>query len=708
MKRTLLFLSALIALAFGASAQCTVDSSHFTPGTIVYPASLPCIHQSQSYSGTVNIRIPDSLDAHIFFSALPANTYFLYVDSIRLDSITGAPSGVSTTANPGSGTWMHAGQYGCVQVSGTTAAAIGSYPLSLFGAGCVHGTIGGFPIDSCQTGQLPNFINYSLDVCAALPPVCTPDTAGFAAGAFASPASLPCITQGSAYAGTISIRIPDSVDAHLFDNTYPAGFYYVHIDSIALDSIVGAPAGVSLAINPGSSTYLHPGEFGCVQVSGTTTAAVGNYALGVAGHGCFHVQLAHHVADSCISGLLPAYFSYNLAVCAPTICTPDTAHFTNGVFFYPQSLPCILQGAPYAESVSLKIPDSIDAHLFVSALPAGQYYLHIDSMRIDSVTGTPHGISVVTNPGDSVWLHGGAYGCALVSGTTTDSVGNYPINLFGRGCVHGNIFGIAIDSCVSGNLGAYLRYSLNVCNTQGACTVDTTHFTSVTHVYPASLPCITTGTAYSGQINIQVPASIDAHDFQPLIPAGQAVIYIDSININSITGYPAGITSISNPVLTSWLQPLSYACAHVTGTVNAAVTPAGNYNLTISGIACGHGTFPLIGTIDTCMQFNFTQVYPYRLSVCYPAGIAEIQNGVELTIYPNPNQGNFTVALASADRIAGQLAVVDQIGRTIHTEDIDVTGSTRINMNLGNVAAGVYILMINSANGRMVRQFVVR
>ncbi len=562
MKKVLLFLSALILLVSGAMAQCTVDSSHFTPGTIVYPASLPCIHQTQSYSETVNVRIPDSVDAQIFFSGLPANTYFLYVDSIRLDSITGAPSGISTAASPGSGTWMHAGQYGCIQVSGTTADAIGNYPLSLFGAGCVHGSIGGFPVDSCQTGQLPNFINYSLDVCAPAPPA--------------------------------------------------------------------------------------------------------------------------------------------------SVCTPDTAHFTSGVYFYPQSLPCIMQGMPYSETVSLKIPDSIDAHLFVSALPAGQYYLHIDSMRIDSVTGVPAGISVATNPGDSVWLHGGAYGCALFSGTTNDSVGNYAVNLFGRGCVHGNIFGIAIDSCVSGNLGAYLHYSLNVCNGSGACTVDTTHFNSTNHVYPISLPCIVTGTSYSGQINIQVPTSIDAHDFQAIIPAGQAVIYVDSININSITGYPAGITSVSNPVLTSWLFPGGYACAHVTGSVNAAITAAGDYNLTISGTACGHGTFPLIGFIDTCMQFNFSQVYPYKLSVCYPAGISEIQNGVELNIYPNPNQGNFTVALATADRIAGQLTVVDQIGRTIHTEDIDVTGSTKINMNLGNVASGVYVLMINSANGRMVRQFVVK
>jgi hypothetical protein len=563
MKKTLLFLSLIIGLMSAATAQvCTPDSSNFTSGVIVYPASLPCIHQGSSYSGTVNIRIPDSVDAQIFFSGLPANTYFLYVDSIRLDSLTGAPAGISTATNPGSGVWLHPGQFGCVQISGTTTAAVGNFPLSIYGAGCVHGSVGGFPVDSCQSGLLPPFVNYSLDVCAPV-------------------------------------------------------------------------------VNPG-------------------------------------------------------------------VCTPDSAAFTSGTFFYPASLPCISQGIAYSQTVSIRIPDSIDAHTFVAQVPANSYFLHIDSMRIDSIVGVPAGMHVATNPGDSVWLHGGQFGCAQISGTTTDSVGNYPLNVYGRGCIHGTVFTFVIDTCVNGSLAAYFNYSLNVCNGTGACNVDTTHFSPIDHVYPTVLPCITTGTAYSGQINIQVPTTIDAHDFNSIIPGGQIVITIDSININSITGFPAGITSISNPVLTTWLQPLSYACAHVSGTVNAAVTPAGDYPLTISGIGCGHGQFPLIGAVDTCMNVSFTQVYPYKLSVCYPAGVAEISEGVALNIYPNPNQGTFTVSVSSADHIGGQLTIVDQLGRTIHAQDMDITGTKQISVDLGRVSPGIYVLMMNTANGRTVRSFSVK
>ena len=544
--------------------------------------------------------------------------------------------------------------------------------------------------------------------------VCTPDSTHFTAGVYVYPPSLPCITQGTAYSGTVSIKIPDSIDAHLFVSALPANTYFLYVDSMRIDSITGAPSGIAVATNPADSVWLYGGQYGCAQFSGTTSAAVGSYPLNVYGRGCVHGTIFSLPIDSCLSGSLSSYFSYSLSVCAstpPTVCTPDTAAFTPGVTVYPASLPCIIQSMPFSGTVSIRVPDSIDAHTVVSALPANTYYVHIDSIFIDSINGTPAGITGVTNPGDSVWLHGGQYACAQFSGTTTAPIGNYPLNIHGRGCVHGNILGFAIDSCVSGSLASYIRYSLNVCPVGGggACTVDTTQFSAGTYVYPASLPCIVTGEAFTGQVNIQVPVSVDAHDFNSTIPAGVAQVTIDSININSITGYPAGISSVSNPVLSTWLYPSSYACALITGTVNAAVTPAGNYPLTISGTGCGHISYNGTVLYSTCMtNYSFTNIYPYSLNVCYPAGISQITDGVDLRIYPNPNQGTFTVALSSSARIIGTMSVLDQLGRILYTENIDMTGAKQIPLDLGNISAGAYILMINTGDSKSMKQFIVR
>ena len=389
------------------------------------------------------------------------------------------------------------------------------------------------------------------------------------------------------------------------------------------------------------------------------------------------------------------------------VCTPDTANFASGSYVYPASLPCITPGTAYSGVVSLRVPDSLDASLFTSFVQPGQYYVHIDSIRFDSINGMPAGITGVTNPATTVWLHGGDYGCVQFAGTTNAAPGNFPIGIFGRGCVHGNIAGFPIDSCVSGSLSSYFNYSLNVCGT--GCTVDTTHFSSSTHVYPSSLPCIITGTAFAGQINIQVPDSLDANAFVSQIPPGSGVVYIDSININSITGYPTGISSVSNPVLTSKLLPGSFACAAVSGTVNGLVTPSGNYPLTISGTACGRLYYNNNMVYSTCMtNYNFTKIFPYSLDVCYPAGVSQVAAGLNLNIYPNPNQGIFTVTLSSASRVAGTMSVVDQLGRVINTQSIDVTGTKQISLNLGNVSAGAYMLMINTDAGRSVKQFIVK
>lgn len=243
------------------------------------------------------------------------------------------------------------------------------------------------------------------------------------------------------------------------------------------------------------------------------------------------------------------------------------------------------------------------------------------------------------------------------------------------------------------------------------CTPDTTHFTSTKFVYPDSLPCVQYGQAFSGVVSIEIPDSLDASNFTPL-PANTAKAYIDSVQITSITGMPAGITSASSPALGTWLKPGQFACAIFSGTTSNTVTN-GRYPLTITGTGCGHFTAPAFlggGTYDSCLtNFNLSRVYPYHLSVCgSTVGVSEVLGGVNLSIYPNPNHGAFTVSISTDDRIAGDIMVMDALGRTIHTEAIDITGTKQISLDLGNVASGVYMLVVNTTNGKAVRQFSVK
>ena len=148
-RKNLLSLVCMMVLAVqGVFAQCTIDNNHTTTGFA--PASLPCVTQGQVYGEALQLHVPATLAQFT-------------IDSIRILSVTGAPAGVNNTVNPVSGT-IRGGQNGCFWFNGTTAAAVGNYPLTFNVRAWV--SAGGFPITSVDTTLNALGYNYSLDVCA--------------------------------------------------------------------------------------------------------------------------------------------------------------------------------------------------------------------------------------------------------------------------------------------------------------------------------------------------------------------------------------------------------------------------------------------------------------------------------------------------------------------------------------------------------------
>jgi hypothetical protein len=58
---------------------------------------------------------------------------------------------------------------------------------------------------------------------------------------------------------------------------------------------------------------------------------------------------------------------------------------------------------------------------------------------ITGANGLPSGITYMANPANGVF-YGGDHGCALITGTTTDPAGNYPITFDGTFTAHGQAF----------------------------------------------------------------------------------------------------------------------------------------------------------------------------------------------------------------------------------------------------------------------------
>lgn len=81
--------------------------------------------------------------------------------------------------------------------------------------------------------------------------------------------SFPCIEQNVAFSEAIQLSIPGTF-------TTPLGT--VTVDTVEITDITGFPAGLSYQCNP-SNCKFYGGTNGCINFSGTTTDAVGNYPL---------------------------------------------------------------------------------------------------------------------------------------------------------------------------------------------------------------------------------------------------------------------------------------------------------------------------------------------------------------------------------------------------------------------------------------------
>ncbi len=106
-------------------------------------------------------------------------------------------------------------------------------------------------------------------------------------------------------------------------------------------------------------------------------------------------------------------------------CTPDVTLTIPGV--YPDSatgLGDAVQGVPYSQVIQVRT--FLDSAASVG--PFGTTNFRLDYIEINGVTGLPNGFSYSCNPA-SCQFQELSNGCVLISGTTTDPVGTYPITV---------------------------------------------------------------------------------------------------------------------------------------------------------------------------------------------------------------------------------------------------------------------------------------
>lgn len=122
------------------------------------------------------------------------------------------------------------------------------------------------------------------------------------------------------------------------------------------------------------------------------------------------------------------------------------------------------------------------------------------------------------------------------------------------------------------------------------------------------------------------------------------------------------------------------------------VCVGGNTGLTACVQDCNgdFGGTAFIDECDDCVGGNT------GLTACIPIGVEE---GLDrnLSVYPNPNNGQFIVELNGAEGV-GTLNIMDMMGRRVYTAGVNLNGNMRQAIDL-NVARGTYVLQVITESG---------
>ncbi len=163
------------------------------------------------------------------------------------------------------------------------------------------------------------------------------------------------------------------------------------------------------------------------------------------------------------------------------------------------------------------------------------------------------------------------------------------------------------------------------------------------------------------------------------------VVFVNpTLAVPAIIKSPAVLSTSAMAISYQWYQDGN----PISGATNSSYTPT------------AHGTYKVrVGNTSNCYQFS-TEVF------FAPVGIQLPICQTDISLYPNPNLGSFTLVGIDGDAI---VRIFDALGKEITTEFTrhEVAGTSYL-FNGHRLSAGVYFVFIQANNNRKTLRFLVK
>jgi len=158
-------------------------------------------------------------------------------------------------------------------------------------------------------------------------------------------------------------------------------------------------------------------------------------------------------------------------------------------------------------------------------------------------------------------------------------------------------------------------------------------------------------------------------------------------------------------------------CAHLTYTLDATNPDAISYLWSPGG-----QTTPVI-TVDSSGVGIGTQAYSVvvtgtngcegadEIAITFKdcTGINELVKNLEMTIYPNPNDGSFTLLLASGSPESITIRMINTSGKTVYEIlDQEVNGEVKLPVNVEHLSPGSYIVEVSNETGKLSQKVIIK
>ena len=203
------------------------------------------------------------------------------------------------------------------------------------------------------------------------------------------------------------------------------------------------------------------------------------------------------------------------------------------------------------------------------------------------------------------------------------------------------------------------------------------------------------------------------HNYTP-IEVGVYTVLVTNPTACTSESSELTISISTQPVVT--MTDLDASVCDTDAPLNLVGTPAGGV---FSGIGiigntfdpsiAGAGAFDLFYTYTDPNGCGFDTVIVQAIDVTVCTGISQNTKANNLQLYPNPNEGNFTVEFTASAGTLVQFYITDITGKIVFNSQSTATkGLNRVNLQVNDLQKGFYILKTSDLQSEINKSFIVR